>query len=348
MSDSGSVPSAAENDKRAVRAAIAAQACETCRTRKSKCDEVRPRCSLCERLDIECKYREPLPTKKDKSMQFMMEQLSRMEAKLDSLGHAVHSRDAPFDALSSPSFSPSGSALASPTAASSSKTMYSMSKFLQPVNDLRLPRESYLSPQHLTAPHKVLLWPAVTAFLQQSSLPLVDDLAAIAREGSVFLLRLELENQPNPLPYGLSAESLLVCHVVNEDAGQSRVTFPDFTSEVLSRYTDIFFNTYNVFYPLLDRHEFTSIVLPEVVARGFGYGDYNSVIALLVFALGRMAYDGVWAQPIQNVPGRAAGIRGGSVSRPPGLDFFNEARKRMGFLSTPVSLQNIQILQLSA
>jgi len=51
-----------EDDRRR-RAAIAAQACETCRTRKSKCDERRPKCGLCERLGVTCTYREPQPTK---------------------------------------------------------------------------------------------------------------------------------------------------------------------------------------------------------------------------------------------------------------------------------------------
>lgn len=48
---------------RVQRAALAAQACETCRSRKVKCDELRPRCSNCTRLGVECNYREPKPTK---------------------------------------------------------------------------------------------------------------------------------------------------------------------------------------------------------------------------------------------------------------------------------------------
>lgn len=51
------------SQKRRERAVIAAQACETCRSRKSKCDEKRPKCSLCTRLNVECRYREPQPTK---------------------------------------------------------------------------------------------------------------------------------------------------------------------------------------------------------------------------------------------------------------------------------------------
>lgn len=52
-----------DDNPRRKRAALAAQACETCRSRKTRCDEQRPKCSLCTRLDVECVYREPLPTK---------------------------------------------------------------------------------------------------------------------------------------------------------------------------------------------------------------------------------------------------------------------------------------------
>jgi hypothetical protein len=39
------------------------KACDTCRQRKQKCDEQRPKCGLCSRMKLECRYREPLPTK---------------------------------------------------------------------------------------------------------------------------------------------------------------------------------------------------------------------------------------------------------------------------------------------
>lgn len=36
------------------------------------------------------------------------------------------------------------------------------------------------------------------------------------------------------------------------------------------------------------------------------------------------------------------------MERPPGLLFFNEARKRMGFNLTECSLENVQIFALAA
>lgn len=39
------------------------QACETCRNRKQRCDEQRPKCGTCQKFKLECRYREPQPTK---------------------------------------------------------------------------------------------------------------------------------------------------------------------------------------------------------------------------------------------------------------------------------------------
>lgn len=39
------------------------KACESCRNRKVKCDEERPKCGVCVRLNAKCEYREPNPTK---------------------------------------------------------------------------------------------------------------------------------------------------------------------------------------------------------------------------------------------------------------------------------------------
>ncbi|KAK3669660.1 hypothetical protein LTR78_010477 [Recurvomyces mirabilis] len=56
-------PRSSDSSQRRARAATAVQACQTCRNRKSKCDEQRPKCGLCQRLNVDCEYREPLPTK---------------------------------------------------------------------------------------------------------------------------------------------------------------------------------------------------------------------------------------------------------------------------------------------
>ncbi|KAK4231456.1 hypothetical protein QBC38DRAFT_465745 [Podospora fimiseda] len=86
--------------------------------------------------------------------------------------------------------------------------------------------------------------------------------------------------------------------------------------------------------------------LPSVFSQGFGASSATTV-ALLVFALGEAAHAGFDGRPIHMVEGHASGMRGGGAHLPPGLVWFNEARRRMGFQYTEVKLENVQIFALA-
>ena len=125
--------------------------------------------------------------------------------------------------------------------------------------------------------------------------------------------------------------------------------FPVLTSDRITKYTNSYFRTFNLLYPVLDHGLFMTNTLAPFLANGFGYGDASSVLALLVFALGQLATDGVSGAPITTVLGVSSGICGGTRRKPPGLESFNEARARLGsitFLCDPVSVQ-VQLLQAS-
>ncbi|TID15171.1 Polyubiquitin [Venturia nashicola] len=329
------------SQKRRERAVIAAQACETCRSRKSKCDEKRPKCSLCKRLNVDCRYREPQPTKKDKSIQQMIDQLSRMESKINVIGHTVNPSSTAFDAAET--YGSPGSGISPMSSASPRLSRPETVSSFHPGQTW--PSELSSSYRHLTAPHKVLLWPKIYEFLRKSGADDQEMLKILDKEGTPWLLHLELEKHREILPCDtyLSGDP-----TPGQMAPSLRVKFDDLDEEVMLKCIESYFNTYNVLYPLLVKEDFDSRIFPDVLANGFGYGDFNSVIALLVFSLGKMAYDGVWGDPIDGTTGNSSGIRGGSASRPPGLDLFNEARKRSGFISTQTSLENIQVLQLIA
>lgn len=97
----------------------------------------------------------------------------------------------------------------------------------------------------------------------------------------------------------------------------------------------------------MDRQNFVSDTLVKVHTEGFN-GDNDSVIALLVFALGELALLGSRGEPTEVYNDRPSGLRGGTPERPPGLALFNEARKRIGFVLTECDLENVQILSLAA
>lgn len=279
--------------------------------------------------------------RKDKSIQQMIDQLSRMENKINVIGQLVNPSSTAFDA--GETYGSPGSGI-SPMGSVSPRTSRAET-FPSFQHGQVTPGEISTSYRHLTAPHKVLLWPKIYEFLRKSGADDRDMLKVLDKEGTPWLLHLELEKHREILPVdthlsaaptsGLTVPSL-------------RVKFDVLNEELMLKCTESYFNTYNVLYPLLVREDFVSRIHPDVLANGFGYGDFNSVIALLVFSLGKMAYDGVWGEPIDNNNGKRSGIRGGSAARPPGLDMFNEARKRLGFLATQTSLENIQVLQLTA
>ncbi|KAK0314257.1 hypothetical protein LTR82_012974 [Friedmanniomyces endolithicus] len=58
-------------------------ACEICRSRKSRCDGVKPKCKLCSELGADCVYREP-GIKLDAGDKLILEQLARIEGLLHS------------------------------------------------------------------------------------------------------------------------------------------------------------------------------------------------------------------------------------------------------------------------
>lgn len=278
--------------------------------------------------------------RKDKSIQQMMDQLSRMENKINVIGLTVHPTSSAFDPAETYG-SPSAQTPITPNSPRSARA----EAFGNFQHDQRSPSEISTSYRHLTAPHKILLWPAIYSFLQKAGADSQEMLKVLNHGGTPWLLHLELDKHK----YCLPADTILSSQpATGMSPVPMRVKFDVLDEGLMLKCMDSYFNTYNVLYPLLVRKDFEQYTYPDVLAHGFGYGDFNSVIALLVFSLGKMAYDGVWGDPIADTNGHGSGIRGGSASRPPGLDLFNEARKRIGFVATQTSLENIQVLQLTA
>lgn len=74
----------------------AAQACDSCRQRKAKCDEGRPECAHCKENALKCTYRDVAPPKSEKQMLQMGEKVDALTDKLDSL---AGSTDDKFNAI---------------------------------------------------------------------------------------------------------------------------------------------------------------------------------------------------------------------------------------------------------
>jgi hypothetical protein len=112
--------------------------------------------------------------------------------------------------------------------------------------------------------------------------------------------------------------------------------------ELVGRLIGNYFAFHNLMYPLLDNQHFVSATLQSSTNSYFG-NDPNSALVLLVLALGEVAD----AASHQGQMKGSAGIQG-VPERPPGLAFFNEARKRMGFVLPGVTVESVQIYVLAS
>ncbi|KAF8863357.1 hypothetical protein BDZ45DRAFT_583966 [Acephala macrosclerotiorum] len=318
------------------------RACETCRSRKQKCDEQRPKCGLCQRMKLECRYREPQPTKKDKTLVEILDRLKSLEGKVDRIPTGRTSAPVGFGPpQQAPSSQPSFSVELDPGSYST-----------QSLRPSQQPSPSGLGRtpvyRHASAAHKILTWPIVQQLLLQASPTNVGDLKTLEQEGPAFITEVQRGFPKLPLDEEMQERPFVGMQTqASRATGAARVTFPTLTRDIMHRLATAYFDTFNFVYPFMDRQNFISDTLNKVYAEGFD-GDPDAVIALLIFALGELAIEGSRGQPISEGDGRSSGVRGGSVSKPPGLGLFNEARKRMGFVLTECALENVQIFSLAA
>lgn len=96
--------------------------------------------------------------------------------------------------------------------------------------------------------------------------------------------------------------------------------------------SDAYFATFNLTMPVLDRQLYFQRTLGTAINGGFGY-DADSCVVLTTMALGCFGSDALSGRQSEDVPG---------------LIFFNEARKRMGFLECENSMEICQFYLLAA
>ncbi|KAF2233497.1 hypothetical protein EV356DRAFT_503581 [Viridothelium virens] len=324
------------------RAAIAAQACETCRSRKSKCDEKRPQCSLCQRLNVPCHYREPQPTKKDKTLVEILASLQRLETKVDAINPSLNSTPSLFAAGTSSTAQPR-----------TPQSEHQNSSELEALAQYATERPAELTRPlgFVTAAHKVLLWPSTTKMLLETGSEAALDIQHIKRDGTRWFHKLQLAKHALSLPVDIYLHSTPVSSSSsssNTDLSPERVCFPSLTEDIIRRYVLQYFNTYHVLYPLLDEDGFWNDHLVHVLRYGFGDRDFSSTLCLLVLALGKVAEVAHFAEPISRSHGRPSGLQLDAPEHPPGLEIFNEALKRLGFVIAQCSIENIQATLLTS
>lgn len=282
-----------------------------------------------------------------------MDTLSRMEGKLDQIGVAVHPDHSPTAQRAAVSTSHNAPAH-TPVSNTPSIRPSTAPQPLQPsspsnrnVPSKKLRSQLSKAYEHLTTPHKINLWPAVYLYVLNSGTTVADELQHIVQDGTTWFLKQEHRKHQNSLPAHVCLTDRPIDYMISLGRPPRR-HFAELTIELMQRYTESYFGTYHVLYPILDRDDFVSSCLTPTVKLGFGDGDYPSMMTLFVCALGKMAYEGTWGAPLEQVDGGRSGLRGGSYEHPPGLEIFNEALRRFGLVFSSCSLENVQCLLLTA
>lgn len=190
---------------------------------------------------------------------------------------------------------------------------------------------------HISVSHKVFLWPAVYRQFALGGAKTFPDLRPLAWVGSAWLMRKDELGVGN-----LPCDEVIPFSSITSGC----VLFPDLSFAQVENYSAAYFNTFNRLFPILDRNLFVDGVLTRLSRQGYKDDDPESVLALLVCALGQLAREGVFEIPASTSHGEPSGFRGGTTERPPGLSLFNQARRRVGIVATKCSLETVQILLL--
>lgn len=190
--------------------------------------------------------------------------------------------------------------------------------------------------------HMVLLWPQVVSHIKESGVvPAAEvDLQCVARCGSPLLLQTKTSKHCSKLPCNIGLPS--------STSNRGSIVFPSLTNQQVDEYSSAYFNTFNILLPLLDLDLFMDGIVARLLREGYRDDDPKSVLALLVFALGQLAIEGVTGHSTMLSNDGFGDFRRGTIEKPPGLGLFNEARRRIGMVTTQPCLENVQIMLLQA
>lgn len=332
------------------RTFMATLACDNCRSRKSRCDEDRPKCGYCRNMNLECSYQAPRPTKKDQSMAVAINAIRRLETKIEELSAAINTTKAPpptvYDhrspvstfSQSSPGTIPP--APSNPFARRDRGSIHEAGPSPQatgtPVKSPYTAPETYGRVNLSFSQHGVALWPAIKKILPPE---FVAARGLLPREYVV-----EVESQRIPL-------SMAINHPLGQYPEHWLTSLP---LSVIKGLADAYFAVFHRNNPVLDKFYFFSNTLGIAMETDFGY-DIETCLVLNVLALGCLAVK-AYEEGNFPLPSRLPVTDTGFVQPdwydlvlddPPGLKFFNEARKRVGFLICQNDLQTSQFYMLS-
>lgn len=200
-------------------------------------------------------------------------------------------------------------------------------------------------PDNITALRQVLAWPKVSATIVTFAPASVESQTAallFQKTPWSWVQQLEVLKHPEPLPRDGNGGAPMAFGFVEANS-----TVSSLTVEIMRTYSNVFFATFGRIWPqVISNAEFEASIMSAVVTSGFDrtINQAITVTALLIFALGKAAMDFTFG----NTAHPGSGARGGIRDSPPGLDLFNEARRRFEDMATQTNIEHIRIQLLMA
>lgn len=175
--------------------------------------------------------------------------------------------------------------------------------------------------------HQVLFWPAIQAALPESVKLMCQ------MNGAVYSTRIEAARPKLP-------------HATSVDMSSDWLS--KLSIATLKELSDVYFATFNLATPILDQKTYFQRTLGVAIDGNFGI-CIETCIVLVVMALGLMGQRAMREAGFVPTPASSPypDFGTGQDGEMPGLDFFNEARKRFGFLMCEQDLQACQFYLLS-
>jgi hypothetical protein len=197
-------------------------------------------------------------------------------------------------------------------------------------------------PRQNTEVHKLLGWPAVQTVLSRDGADLSEwDGHNQGTENWLMDISMDFAALPVDWPTDIFYTET---GDLNLEIGRSITLNKEYVESVCA----VYFQSFHCIYPVLDQYYFYTELLPQVCRQSFSETYEGSALVLMVLALGSVAQEGATGSSLVDEAGSETGIRGGTVLRPPGLVFLNEARRRLGFALTAWTLNSLQCCILFA
>jgi hypothetical protein len=200
---------------------------------------------------------------------------------------------------------------------------------------------------NLTIPHIIINWPIIRRnFLERRS-SFTQDIHAISSQGTYWFVERSKTSSPAPTPTRLYIP--INSDDVSHSPTVSTLSLLHHYGEVASKgYIEAYFRTFNTLCPILDQASLMRQTELRFMRSASTDGEIETVLLLVVIALGQVAYEGIAGSPIESFTKRSSGVRGGTALASPGATCFDESLRQWALVPSAPSLLRVQVLLLQA